>query len=69
MTAFILELFWLEYETDKKSGFETSLEHRLKKFCLRTNDATNQHLDDLNKRKSTINKLIKKTIFNDKKRI
>jgi hypothetical protein len=38
LTAFILELFWLECVTGRKFGFETNLEHRIKKYGLLTRD-------------------------------
>ncbi len=34
----MLELFWLEYKTGRKSGFESGLEQRMRKFGLRAKD-------------------------------
>ncbi len=52
LTAFILELFWLEQKTGEISVFETNLEQRMKKFgLLAKNDLTNQHADSKPKNK------------------
>jgi hypothetical protein len=39
LTAFVLELFWLEYTTGRKSDFENSIEHRMRQYGLRAKDA------------------------------